>query len=143
MLQAARTMCAWRFISARFAEWSERGPELGTEELGFLPRREVPALVDLVEVDQVAIGAPGPGLRGSIDVLRKYRDGHRQRDLGGLLRARTDHAAPRAVLPVQPPCRGRAVGQPVERDVVQHVVFRRRLFGIGAVGPLRETRMHE
>ena len=70
------------------AERSERGAELGGEELGLLPRREVAALVDLVEIDQVAIGAPGPCLRGSIDLLRKHRDGHRKRDLGGLLRGR-------------------------------------------------------
>src|SRR3984893_2345400 len=109
----------------RLAERSERRSELGTEELGFLPRGEVSALVDLVEVDQVAIGAPGPCLRGSVDVVRKYRDGHRQRDLGGLLRARTNDAASRTVLPVQPPRRGCAIRQPIERNVVQHVVFGR------------------
>jgi Carbon-nitrogen hydrolase len=49
--------------------------------------REVPALVDLVEVDQVAMSAPGPCFRGSIDLLRKYRDGHRERNLVGLLKA--------------------------------------------------------
>src|SRR5438876_398370 len=84
---------------------SECGTELGREELGLLPCREVSALVDLVEVDQVAIGAPGPCFRGSVYVLRKYRDGDRQRDLGGLLRGRNNDAASCAVLPVQP--RGR------------------------------------
>jgi hypothetical protein len=50
----------------------------------------VPALVDLVEVDQVVIGAPGPCLWGSIDVIGKDCDRHRQRDLVGLLRGRND-----------------------------------------------------
>src|SRR4051794_10433624 len=56
------------------AERRERRPQLGTEELRLLPRREVSARVDLVEVDEVAIGATGPCLRGSVDILGKYRD---------------------------------------------------------------------
>src|SRR5262245_40369701 len=98
---ALSAACGGRFGRSLVAQRSERGPELGREELRLLPRCEVPALVDLVEVDQVAIGPPGPGLRGSIDVLRKYRDGHRQRDFGGPLRGRTRRAAS-AVLPIQP-----------------------------------------
>ena len=84
---------AFRVPSRGLAQRSERGPELGREELRLLPRREVAALVDLVEVDQVAIGAPGPCLRGAIDLPRKDRDGDRERDLGGLLRGRTGDAA--------------------------------------------------
>src|SRR3954465_14690709 len=60
--------------SDRFAEESERLSELGTEELRLFPRGEVSAPVDLMEVDQVAIGAPGPCLRGSIALPRKDRD---------------------------------------------------------------------
>src|SRR5262245_41007183 len=74
--RAARMVCALPFTSRRFAERSESGANFGSEELGLLPRREVSALVDLIEVDQVAIGAPGPCLRRSIDLPRKYRDGH-------------------------------------------------------------------
>src|SRR5262245_41685939 len=77
-----------RRTSDRLAKRSERRSELGTEELRLFPRGEVSALVDLVEVDQVAMGVPGPCLRGSIDLLRKYRDGHWERDLRGLLRGR-------------------------------------------------------
>src|SRR5713226_10778638 len=66
--------------SDRFAERSERLSELGTKEFGFFPGGEVTALVDLVEVYQVAIGAPGPCLRGLIILVRKNRDGHRERD---------------------------------------------------------------
>src|SRR5437016_13618428 len=85
---------------------SECGPKLGREEFGLLPRREMSAPIDLVEVNQVAIGAARPRLRGSVYVLGKYRDGHRQRDLGGLLRGRNNDAASCAVLPVQPRGRG-------------------------------------
>src|SRR5690242_15676535 len=98
-------------FSDRFAEWSEGGSKLDSKELRLFPGREVATLVDLVEVDQVAIGASGPCLRGSIDLLGKYRDGDRERDLGGFLRGRNNNASS-AVLPVQPPCRSSAVRQP-------------------------------
>ena len=50
-------------VSDRFAERSESGAKLRGEKLRLLPGGEVPALVDLVEINQVAIGAPGPCLR--------------------------------------------------------------------------------
>src|SRR5262245_39795939 len=88
-----------RLAPLRSAQRPERRLELGREELRLFPGSEVPATVDLVEVDQVAIGAPGPGLRGPIDILWKDRDAHRDRDLGGLLPGRTRRACP-AVLPI-------------------------------------------
>ena len=45
------------------------------------------AFVDLVEVAEVAVGAPGPCLGGSIVLAREDRDGDWKRDLGGHLRA--------------------------------------------------------
>src|SRR5215213_7505172 len=99
--KSARTFCT-PMSSDGFAEGSECRSELGTEELRLLPRGEVTALVGLVEVDQVAIGAPGPALRGSVALPRKDRDRHRERDLSGHLRARKSRTAS-AVLPVQPP----------------------------------------
>jgi len=65
-------------ISDRFAQRSERGPDLGAKQLRLFPGGEVPALIHLVEVDQIAIGASRPCLRGAIDVFRKYRDGDRE-----------------------------------------------------------------
>ena len=114
------------------AERSERRADLLREELRLLPRREVPALVDLVEVDQVAIGPPGPRLRGSIDLVRKDRDGHRERDLGRFLRGREQHALA-AGLPVQPRGRGGAVRQPVQRDVVKEIVCGEQALGLAVV----------
>src|SRR4051794_24324830 len=64
--------------SERSAEWPKRSPELGGEELRLFPGREVSAPVGLVEIDQVAIGAPGPRLGGSVDLVRKDRDRHRK-----------------------------------------------------------------
>jgi hypothetical protein len=47
-------------VSDRFAERSESGAKLRREKLGLLPGGEVPAVLDLVEINQVAIGAAGP-----------------------------------------------------------------------------------
>src|ERR671939_638143 len=112
--KTAHTTCA-PSTSLQLAERSERRADLLSEELRLFSGREVAALVDLVEVDQVSEGAPRPCLRGSIDLPRKDRDGHRERDLGGLLLDRVQDAV--VVLPVQPSGRGRAVRQPVQRDV--------------------------
>jgi hypothetical protein len=81
---------ALRVFPIRLAQRLERGPELGAEQLRLFPRCEVSALVDLVEVGQVAIGAAGPGLRCPIDVLRKDCNGDRERDFAGLLCGRNE-----------------------------------------------------
>ena len=67
--------------------------------------------------------------------------GYRERDLGGLLRGRAGDASS-GVLPVDARCGG-ACSSAVQRDVVQHVVFRRRLLGISAIRPFREARVPE
>src|SRR4030095_1421599 len=90
----------------RLAQRLERRTQFGRKELRLLPCGEMSALVDLVKVGQVGIGTPGPCLGRSIDVLGEYRDGHRKRYLGGLLRGCNDNAASAAVLPVQPCRRG-------------------------------------
>ena len=51
----------------------ERGTELGSKELRLFPGREVTALIDLVEINEIAVGAPGPCLRGAIDLLAETR----------------------------------------------------------------------
>src|SRR3954451_6318334 len=71
---------------------SEGGRESGRQDFGLLPCGEMAALVDFPEVGQVAICAPRPCFRGSIDVLGKYRDCHGERDLGGFLRGRQKNA---------------------------------------------------
>ena len=67
--------------STCLAQGPERGSQLRAEHLGLFPRCEVSASVDLVEVGEIGIGAPGPYLRGSIDVVREYRNSHGKRDL--------------------------------------------------------------
>ena len=44
-------------VSERFAKRSESCAKLRREKLRLLPGGEVPALVDLVEVDEVGVGA--------------------------------------------------------------------------------------
>src|SRR5687768_1745004 len=91
----------------------ERRAQLRREQLRILPHCEVPAPVDLVEVQQLGEGATGPGLLGANDLVREHRDGHRDLDFGGLLIART-HQAPSAVLPVDSRRRAGGVRQPVQ-----------------------------
>src|SRR5690242_13899668 len=134
---------ASRPASVRFAQRLERSAQLRTEQLGLLPRGEMSSLVDLVEVYEVAVRAPRPGLGRAIHVFRKYRDGDGNCDLVRLLRGGDDDAAARAVLPIQAASGGCGAGEPVQRDVVEHVVPARRRRRIAAIRPTCETRMHE
>src|SRR5215204_2904050 len=110
-------VAAWRVARTTFAsppslqlaQRPERRADLLGEQLGLFPGREVAAALSLVEVDQVGEGAPGPGLRGSVEIVVRERcDGHRERDLVRLLRCGADEVLV-AVLPVQPRGRGRCV----------------------------------
>src|SRR5262245_39495552 len=85
---------------AALAKGLERRWEFRAEQLGLPPGRRVAAPADLIEVDEVAIGASCPGLRGAIDVVGEHGDGHGERDLVGLLCRRNEDAAACAVLPV-------------------------------------------
>src|SRR6185503_270192 len=76
------------------AQRSERRADLFREQLGLLPRREVAALVDLVEVDQVAIGSLDPSSGRTPDLPREDREGRGHGDLALVGDAR--------VLPVEP-----------------------------------------
>src|SRR4051794_8347651 len=50
------------------AQRPERGPQLGGEQLGLLPRGEVTAPVHLVEVAEGGVGQLGPAPRGAPDL---------------------------------------------------------------------------
>src|SRR5436853_7592764 len=94
--------------SRELAKGFERRAQLSGEQFRVLPCREVTAPVSLMKVDQYVEGASRPCLRGSIDLVRKDRDGHRDLNLVCLLRSRTDKVQ-FAALPVDPRRRGRAV----------------------------------
>lgn len=61
-------------------QWPERSPQLRAEKLWLFPGGEMSAFVDLVEIDEVAVGAPGPCLRRPIDVIGNG-DCDRKRDV--------------------------------------------------------------
>ena len=86
------------------------------------PRREVPALVVLLEVHQFRIGALRPALRSGIEFVREHAHGNRDGDaLGVEIRP----FAP--ILPIEASAREGGVRQPRDRDVVQDVIAREAL----------------
>src|SRR5215204_2399904 len=97
------------------AKRPERGPHLGREELRLLPGREVVALVDLVEVDEVGIGLLGPTARRLIELTRE--DAHGGRNRGAL-----DVEEAERVLPVETTGGYPGVRHPRHRDVVEDLV---------------------
>lgn len=82
-------------------------------------------LFGLVEVDQVMVCLFGPAAWRLDVLLREHRDCRREGDVGGGIEV----PASDGLLPVQPRCGCRGVGEPVERGVVEPVVARD-----GAVG---------
>src|SRR5215213_5040913 len=86
------------------------------QKLRLFPRRKVPALVELVVVDEVGIRPLGPAARGLILLVRK--NAYRNRD-GDVLGAKVDLREP---LPIKTPRRDCCVRQPEQRDVVEHIV---------------------
>ena len=79
------------------------------------PRREVTAFVGLMEVDQLVIGPLRPAPRGLKTLAGEDGHGRRDGDVGREIKVDL-------VLPIEPAGGNPRVGQPVERDVVEHVV---------------------
>src|SRR5689334_25119269 len=99
----SRTSFAPQKVRDRSAQGPDLDPQFLREQLRLFPRREVAALVDLMKIDQVGIGAAGPCLGRSIALLREHGDRYGKRDPIGLLRGR-DRWASAFVLPVNPRC---------------------------------------
>jgi len=91
--------------------------------LRLLPGREVPAPIDLVEVDEVGVCALGPASRGLVELLRE----HGQRGRNG--HALGVEEAIR-VFVVQTSGGHPRVRQPRERDVVEHLIPRQVTDGL-------------
>src|SRR5918992_4286942 len=102
------------------AKRPEARSDLVAEQLRLLPSREVPALVDPVEVDEIGVGLLRPTPRHLIELIGKAA--HRDRD-GDALRTEEGEL----VLPIQTPRRDPRVRQPVVGDVVEDVVSREAL----------------
>src|SRR5215210_3115094 len=86
------------------------------QKLRLFPRCKVPALVELVVVDEVGIRPLGPAARGLILLVRK--DAYRNRD-GDVLGAKVGLREP---VPIKTRRRDCCVRQPEKRDVVEHIV---------------------
>src|ERR1700751_3701538 len=122
-----RIVLTWVSSRSRSAQLCERRAQLGREQLRLLPGGEVAAFVDLVEIDEVAVGTLGPTLRRAVDLAWKHRHCDRDRYVRGLLTRGVQDR--RGVLPVEPRGRNCAVRQPVERDVVQDRIACQASFG--------------
>src|SRR4029079_3462675 len=97
------------------------GAQLLREELRFLPRGEVTALVHLVEVDgDVGVSPLDPAARGTPDLPGERREADRNRDRRRSLACRTN--ALLSFFPVRARRRRPGAGQPIEREGVDDVL---------------------
>src|SRR5260370_9880203 len=106
-------------MAVDFVSRSAQGPEpraqLVAEEFGLLPGGEVAAFVDLVVMDELGVSPFYPTPRSCIDLIRE--DAHGNRD-GDVLRGKEGLL----VFPIQTRGRDRRIRQPIERNVVEHIV---------------------
>src|SRR5438128_12549069 len=102
--------------SVRGSQRPEGGTNLGGEEFRLLPGREVVALVDFVEVDEVGVGLLGPTPRRLIKLSREDAHGSRNRDA-------LDVEEAELVLPVEPARGNPCIRHPGERNVVEELVW--------------------
>src|SRR5215218_6077439 len=112
----------------QLAKRPECGSDFFREQLRLLPRGEVAALVDLVEVDQVGVGLLCPAARGLILLAGKDAHGYRNGDALGVEEATT-------IFPIQTRRRDPRSRQPIKRDVVEDLLTRQ--FAGGARGPVQ------
>src|SRR5438445_3934318 len=88
------------------------------QKLRLFPRRKVPALVELVVMDEPGIRPLRPAPRCRDDLVRKEAHGNRDGDVLGT------KVGLRESLPIKTSRRDCRVRQPEERGVVEHVVSR-------------------
>ena len=93
------------------------GSHLRAEQLRLFPGGEMAAFVDLVEIDELVIGPLGPTPRRLIVLAGKDAHRSRDRDVGGVVKVDV-------TFPIEASRGNRRVRQPIEREVVEHVVAR-------------------
>src|SRR3954465_15835946 len=109
-----------RSSSLRVPEGSERRAEFVRKKRRLFPRREGPAFVEPVVVDELGIRLLRPAPWRLIELLWKCTDRSRDRNA---FRGKKRQLA----FPIQPGRGDRRVGEPIERDVVEDVVSRQSL----------------
>src|SRR5439155_14085380 len=102
-------------FSPLLAQRSQPVAELVDEQLGLLPGGKMPALVELVVVDEVGIGLLRPTPRHLIELVRKDAYGYGDGDALWVEEAEL-------VFPIEASRRDPRVRQPVVGDVVENVV---------------------
>src|SRR5690606_23215214 len=108
-------------ITARSPETFERCPELLGKELRLFPGREMATPCRAVVIDQTWKGLFCAAFRCLITLVREGADGDRDLDP---LRCKESEL----VFPIEPCRRHSGVGQPVERNVVEHIIARQAFF---------------
>src|ERR1700737_4606985 len=101
-------------LSRTLPQRSEARAKLFRKELRLFKGRKVPALRDLVVMDQFGIRLLCPALRSRIELVGKHTHGYRN---GDALRVEVPTFAP--VLPIETGPGERRVRQPSDRDVVE------------------------
>src|SRR6185369_9856971 len=97
ILACAAAWTSWVQLCLCTAEGLERRAQFCAEQLRLLPRGEVAALVDPVEVDELVVRPLGPAPRRLEALAGEDGDGSRDRDVGGEVEVHL-------VLPIKP-CR--------------------------------------
>src|SRR5262245_11328656 len=113
------------------AQRAECRSQLAREEIRLLPRGEVVAPVDFVEVDEVRVGLLGPASRSLVELAGEDADGGRDRRALHVEEAE-------GVLEVETARRDPGVRHPGHRDVVEDLV-RREVANRVAVEPGRDV----
>src|SRR5262249_55420674 len=131
--------CRWAAAEAAaflLAQGPEALAKLSDENLGLLPGSEMPALRDLVVVDELRICLLRPAPRRVHDLVGEHADRGGNRDVLGR------EVAVRALV-IEAGRRYARIGEPEERRVIQHVVARQpgRLAVEGAADELEAARI--
>src|ERR1700746_2482690 len=105
------------------AQWSKARANLFYKELRLFPSGIVPAFIERVVINKVVIGPLGPTPRRFIVLAGKDAYGSRDGDVGGVVEANL-------IFPIETSRRNRRVRQPIESDVVEHVISCKRSCGV-------------
>src|ERR1700733_9619432 len=116
----AESICEIPCRNALRTECSKTCTYLVSEEFRLFPGGKVTTLVDFVEVNELGKSLLGPTPRRRVQLIRKHADSNRDRDVHW-------REEGEFVLPIKTGCGNSGIGQPEQRDVIEHVVSREAL----------------
>src|SRR5262249_25123767 len=106
--------------SDRVTQRSKRGAKLLREKLWLFPGGEVAAAIGRIVVDETGIGAFGPTPRRLNNFTGKCGDG------GWNVNISSGREQVAAAFPIETCRRDASARQPIERDIIEHVIARHR-----------------